>query len=599
MADKNYIDNIPLERFDEIIPRRRAVIEAASAQMPKYEYNANIVARELHPGCQYVVVSDIKELEGAKLFTLSPDTKSGTEKLAYFRAGQYISVCLRIGKSVLTRPYSLCGSPKEALDGTYSIVVKRMKGGFASDYILDNWKKGTKLMISAPSGAFCYEPLRDSENVVAVAGGSGIAPFVSLAKAVADGTEDCSLTLLYGSRTEKEILLKDELDAVAACCDKIKIVNVLSDEQKDGYENGFITADIIKKYAPGDDYSVFVCGSQGMYDFISGEFEKLGLPARRLRLDAYGEYKLSEKDTAAAAKDKVFDLTVVKAGGETQTVPARADETLLVALERAGVAAPSRCRSGECGFCRSRLASGSVYMPERVEHRRQFDKAENYIHPCCAYPTSDCTIHIGCEVPEIKRNVKDMQKKSKKMSVVMSVIISAAMGAIAAYLTLKTNPQAAEATPVKAMYISNILMSVVVGLLVSSILPLGKWGRGLASKAKAEPSSFKFTLLNCLPISVGNTLIVSLIVSFFGVFMARSKVPAAALANMPPLPVMWLGSWAKLLLPTLIASYLLAVILSPTVSELIGLSGAGAEVGAAMAQDTSINAKKKKAAKKQ
>ena len=63
--------------------------------------------------------------------------------------------------------------------------------------------------------------------------------------------------------------------------------------------------------------------------------------------------------------------------------------------------------------------------------------------------------------------------------------------------------------------------------------------------------------------------------------MGRSHAPAEALANMPPFPVMWLGSWAKLLLPTLIASYLLAVILSPIVSQAVGMADAGAEVGRA------------------
>ena len=95
------------------------------------------------------------------------------------------------------------------------------------------------------------------------------------------------------------------------------------------------------------------------------------------------------------------------------------------------------------------------------------------------------------------------------------------------------------------------------------------------------PPSFKFTLLNSIPLAVGNTLIVSLVCSFFGVLMGRSHAAAEALAHMPPFPVMWLGNWVKLLLPTLIVSYLLAVILSPVVSQAIGMADAGAEVGRA------------------
>ena len=588
MADRNYLDNVSLDIYDKIIPTRRATIEKASAELPQYDYNANKVMRALHPNVQHVVVSAVKELNGAKRFTLAPDKKAGTEALAYFRAGQYISVSLNIGKSVLTRAYSLCGAPADALKGTYDIVVKQMSGGFASDYILKNWKAGTKVDISAPSGFFCYEPLRDAKEIVGIAGGSGIAPFMAIAKAIADGTEDASMTLLYGSKKESEILFKDELDALASGCDKLKVVYVLSDEQKDGYENGFISADIIKKYAPEGDYSVFVCGSQGMYDFIEGECEKLALPKRRVRMDAYGEYRLTERDSAEVQQnsEKTYKLTVVTADGQ-KTVDAKANETILVALERAGIKAPSKCRSGECGFCRSRLAAGEVYMPEKVERRRQFDRKAGYIHPCCTYPKSDCTITINYEKPETTRKVKDMKKKQRTMSLIMTIIISAAMGAIAAYVTLKNNPQAAQSTPPQMMYISNIVMSIIVGILVALILPLGKWGQGLARKAGANPPSFKFTLLNSLPIAVGNTLIISLIVSFFGVFMGRAKAPAEAVAQMPPLPIMWLGSWVGLLLPTLIASYLLSVVLSPVIAEMVGMSSAGAEVGAAAAQDTS------------
>jgi len=72
----------------------------------------------------------------------------------------------------------------------------------------------------------------------------------------------------------------------------------------------------------------------------------------------------------------------------------RADETVLVALERAGIEAPSHCRSGECGWCRSRLVSGDVFTPESLEARRKADLKAGYIHPCCTYPLSDLMIEI-------------------------------------------------------------------------------------------------------------------------------------------------------------------------------------------------------------
>ncbi|MBR1797486.1 MAG: hypothetical protein IJ757_05705 [Clostridiales bacterium] len=168
-----------------------------------------------------------------------------------------------------------------------------------------------------------------------------------------------------------------------------------------------------------------------------------------------------------------------------------------------------------------------------------------------------------------------MKKKELLMGIIMSVIISAVMGALASFLILRSNPQAAQGTPVPMMYLTNILLSVVVGVIVALVIPLGKLGRGLASKAGANPPSLKFNLLNSLPLSVGNTLIVSLILSLVGVVSARGKMPPEALAQVPPLPVMWLGSWAKLLIPTLVASYVISVVLSPLISRLVGIGGPG------------------------
>ena len=124
MADKDYLKEVSAEGFYEILPKRQAVINKASDSEPQYDFNANVLARSLHPKVQHVKVSDIKELNGARVYTLEPDASKGTTKLAYFRAGHYISLKLKIGGSVLTRPYSLCSSPKLALSGKYQIVVK-------------------------------------------------------------------------------------------------------------------------------------------------------------------------------------------------------------------------------------------------------------------------------------------------------------------------------------------------------------------------------------------------------------------------------------------------------------------------------------------
>ena len=244
-------------------------------------------------------------------------------------------------------------------------------------------------------GVFTYEPLRDATTIVGLAGGSGITPFYSLAQAIAVGDEDISLVLLYGSRRKSEILFLKEFEAIEASCSKFKLVNVLSDEESDGCEKGFITSELIKKYAPYGEYSIFICGPQAMYSFVDKEIEKLALRRKFVRHELFGEYHNPERnaDYPKEAATSSFKLTV-EICGETTAIDCNANETLLSAMERQGIPAPANCRSGICGWCHSRLISGEVYVPREVDGRRLADLQYGYIHPCCSFPLSNICIDV-------------------------------------------------------------------------------------------------------------------------------------------------------------------------------------------------------------
>ena len=224
--------------FTKMTPARNAKIEAAPAKAlpPTDSYKPNQLAKALHPGIQHLKVSKIVEQSSdMKSYYLEADASKGTESLAWFSAGQYLSINLTVGNMKLSRPYSLASSPQEALEGTYMLTIKRVEGGLASQYILDQWKVGTEVTASEPLGVFTYEPLRDAKTVIGIAGGSGITPFRSLAKAIADGDEDAELILLYGSRTLKDAVFQEEFKELEKTCPKFKLVNVLSHEDLEGY----------------------------------------------------------------------------------------------------------------------------------------------------------------------------------------------------------------------------------------------------------------------------------------------------------------------------------------------------------------------------
>ena len=390
------IGALDMLKFKNMASDREKAIQAAPANPIIANFPINENAKALHPDHLDLVVKEIVDHSeaGAKSFVFM---REDGKPLPYFRAGQYLSLKLPIGESFVTRPYSISSGPKWALEGMYAVTIKANPTGFAADWMLQNLKKGDKLKTSAPQGDFYFDKYRDCKDVIALAGGSGITPFLSMAYAIRDGIEDFNLTILFGSRSENAILFRDELNEIAAACPKVKVVHVLSDEEKDGYEHGFITAELIKKYAP-EQYSIFICGPEAMYRFVEKEVAKLELPRRLVRREMLGVTKKVWElpGYPAASKDAVYKLTV-KQGPEERVIDASANEPILVAMERAGIKAPSRCRSGECGWCRSRLLSGEYFMPAENDGRRWADTKYGYIHPCATFPTSDMTIEVPGE----------------------------------------------------------------------------------------------------------------------------------------------------------------------------------------------------------
>ncbi len=367
---------------------RKENAEKFSAELPPMP-NANILAKKLHPAAQAMVVTAVRE-ETGDMKTIRMAAADGHE-LAYFRPGQYIPVCVEIDGNIVERPYSLTASPEESLNGGYyEISVKRAGDGYISNFLNDTVKVGTKLTLGAPMGVNFYMPMRDSKNIIGIAGGSGVTPFRSMARAICDGTIHACLTLIYGCNKASDIAFAGEWPEYEKLTGgKVKCVPVIAFEEAAGCEHGFITLDIIKKYADIDQASFFISGPQGLMDHMHKVLGETNIRRKFTRFCIHGDAQFAPAEDSNAE----YTLTVHMAG-ETCKIKASANETILRALEKAGLKPMVKCRSGECGFCRSYLCSGEFEMVEGADWRRKKDKILGFIHPCCSFPRSDMEIVV-------------------------------------------------------------------------------------------------------------------------------------------------------------------------------------------------------------
>ena len=339
-------------------------------------------------------VADIREASpSSRIFRF----ESADGHIPVFQSGQYVNFRLKIGESVLSRPYTISSAPFEARGEHpfFEITVRRNVPYLVPDYLFENVKVGDTLEGALPFGFFYYEPMRDSRELVALAGGSGITPFHSMAKEIAYGKlKGVKLTILYGSVKANDIVLKNELDAIEKACPDVKVVHVLSDEPDWDGEKGFLTREIIEKYStPGCTY--LFCGPLPMFRFVKKALDEMGVPVRRFRHDVVN----NPADVSTlpgypkGTEKKTFRITVLR-GIREDVIEAKASEPVAVALERSGIAIDTHCRNGECGFCRSHLLEGEIFVSPIGDGRRRMDKEMGWFHACSSWPLSDLKIKI-------------------------------------------------------------------------------------------------------------------------------------------------------------------------------------------------------------
>lgn len=351
--------------------------------------NANRLAKLMHPKSQAMVITNVKdENSSMRTYTLKA---SDDHELAYFSAGAYIPVVVEIDGNKIERPYAICSSPKDSVKGIYEISVKRMDGGYVSNYIYENWTVGTEVTLGGPGLGDSYSPIRDKKHVIGIAGGIGVTPFRSMAKAIVEGDVDCELTLIYGANTMEDVVYKDEWKKLEEASNgKFKCVIVIANEEIEGCEHGFVSLDMINKYHDVNDASLFISGPAGLVKHMKNILAPLNLQKRFVRIGMGGDSQFTPVDKAEKDEYKIL----VHMAGETKEIPAKSSETILVALEKAGFVPAVKCRSGICGFCRSYIVKGEVTLADTDTAVRKRDKELGYIHPCCTFPMSDLEIIV-------------------------------------------------------------------------------------------------------------------------------------------------------------------------------------------------------------
>ena len=259
-------------------------------------------------------------------------TAADGSALPPWRPGAHIDVLLPSGR---LRQYSLCGDPGSRT--SYRIAVRRIPdGGGGSIEVHESLPIGSTVTTNGPRNAF---PLSvpgygsPARRIRFIAGGIGITPILPMLRLAEDLGVDWSM--IYVGRTADSIPFLDEVrtfgDRVSIRTDDVHGIPAASDLLGD---------------CP-DGTTVYACGPAPMLTLIREQLA--GRDGVELHFERFA--------AAPVVGGEEFTATV---GSSDQVVVVAADETLLAALRRAGVATAYSCQQGFCGTCRMRVLDGVV-----------------------------------------------------------------------------------------------------------------------------------------------------------------------------------------------------------------------------------------------
>jgi len=187
-----------------------------------------------------------------------------------FLPGQYVNV--EIPGSGLTRSYSFSSAPGAA---QASFVVRNVPGGRMSQFLCSDAKPGKRIAFAGPYGSFYLREV--TRPLLMLAGGTGIAPFLSMLDVLAEAGSSQPIRMVFGVTNDVDLVALEQLDAIKQQLPQFDYRTCVVAADSSHPRKGYVTQHVEADWLNGGEVDVYLCGPVAMVDAVRNWLQTSGV----------------------------------------------------------------------------------------------------------------------------------------------------------------------------------------------------------------------------------------------------------------------------------------------------------------------------------